>query len=112
MDESFRCMGSDVRLLADDDFDFDSERAWLEGYAARLTRFSADSELSALNRASAHAVRVSPLLRTAVQAGVWAAEVSGGLVEPTVLGALEEIGYGDSREGAVSAALCEALACA
>jgi thiamine biosynthesis lipoprotein len=102
-------MGSDIRLLADEQFDFDRERAWLETYAARLTRFSASSELSALNRCPDQAVAVSPLLRTAVQAGLWAASASGGLVEPTVLGALEEVGYAASREGAAGVPLTEAL---
>ena len=105
-------MGSDVRLLADEDFDAGRERAWLHAYAARLTRFSPDSELSALNSSPSTAVAVSPLLRTAVQAGLWAAEATGGLVDPTVLGALEENGYGRSREGAESVPLRDALAAA
>jgi thiamine biosynthesis lipoprotein len=112
MDESFRCMGSDIRLLADVDFDVERERAWVEGYAARLTRFSADSELSAMNGSGSAAVVASPLLRTAVSAGLWAASVSGGLVDFTVVDALERAGYRDSREGAVPVALEDALAAA
>lgn len=105
-------MGSDIRVLADEEFDFDRERAWVEGYAARLTRFSESSELCALNRAPAGAVLVSPLVRTFVEAGLWAASASGGLVDFTVLPALEQAGYAASREGAVKVALEEALAAA
>ena len=105
-------MGSDVRLLADDEFDLGRERAWVEGYAARLTRFSSDSELSALNRAPADVVPVSPLLRTFVAAGLWAASASDGLVDFTVLPAVQRAGYVASREGAPTAALEEALAAA
>ena len=110
IDETFRCMGSDVRLLADDDFDVERERAWLEGYAARLTRFSIDSELCALNRAPSGAVPASRLLCTAVRAGLWAAAATDGLVDFTVVDALERAGYRESREGAVSVPLEEALA--
>jgi thiamine biosynthesis lipoprotein len=112
MDESFRCMGSDVRLLADGDVDAAAPKAWLVAYAARLTRFDPRSELSALNHAPAGAVAASPLLRTAVQAGLWAASATSGLVDPTLIGAMERAGYAGSREGAVAVPLREALASA
>jgi thiamine biosynthesis lipoprotein len=54
-------------------------------------------------------VPASPLLRTAVAAGVWAAERTGGLVDPTLVGALERAGYAQSRDGAEPAPLHEAL---
>ena len=53
-------------------------------------------ELSALNRDPRAVVPASPLLRSAVRAALWAAERSGGLVDPCLLDALEAAGY-DAR---------------
>ncbi len=98
----FHAMGSDVRLLIGRALLRDApppaqaglhERAYVEDFAARLSRFRADSELSSLNRDLRTEVPASPLLRTAVRAGLWAAHRSGGLVDPTLLGALERAGY-------------------
>jgi thiamine biosynthesis lipoprotein len=50
-------------------------------------------------------VPASPLLRDAVRAALWAARRSGGLVDPTLLGALERAGYGASRADAAPAPL-------
>ena len=71
---TFRCMGTDVRLLAPDRAGLDDARAWLASFDARLSRFRADSELCALNRDRRATVRASALLRTAVSAGLWAAQ--------------------------------------
>jgi thiamine biosynthesis lipoprotein len=113
-DTSFRSMGCDVRLLiagGDDAADAAArEREYVEAYAARLTRFDPDSELSRLNDDPRAEVPASPLLRIAIAAGLWAAERSGGLVDPTITTALERAGYDRSREGAVRAPLAEALA--
>ena len=49
------------------------------------------------------------LLRAAVRAGLWAAERSGGLVEPTLVSALERVGYAASRDGVAPASLQDAL---
>jgi thiamine biosynthesis lipoprotein len=57
------------------------------------SRFRDDSELSALNDAAGHAVRVSPLLLDAVRAAVRAAELTDGAVDPTVGRALIALGY-------------------
>jgi FAD:protein FMN transferase len=120
-DIRFHSMGSDVRLLIGPSLlrDADSpavaadrERAYIEEFAARLSRFRSDSELSALNRDPRTEVPASPLLRTAVHAGVWAAHRSDGLVDPTLTGALEEIGYATSHDGQRPAPLREALAAA
>jgi thiamine biosynthesis lipoprotein len=117
-DTTFRSMGCDVRLLIgpplreglpDPAAAAARERAFVEDLAARLSRFRDDSELSALNADPRAAVPASPLLRAAVGAGVWAAERTGGLVDPTLLDALERGGYGDSLDGSVPASLREAL---
>jgi thiamine biosynthesis lipoprotein len=57
-------------------------------------------------------VPASELLRTAVTAGLWAAERSGGLVDPTLLGELEAAGYETTRRDAKPAQLGEALTAA
>jgi thiamine biosynthesis lipoprotein len=110
-------MGSEVRLVAGPGPQpaasaLERERAWLEDAAHRLSRFVPDSELSALNSDPDVTVRCSPLLLAAVGAGVWAAQSTGGLVDPTLLGELEAAGYRDSRDGAPPVSLREALASA
>ena len=120
-DLTFHAMGSDVRLIVGRPLAPDvpspalaaeRERAFVEDFAARLSRFRPDSELSALNRSPQEEVPASPLLRAAVGAGVWAAWRSGGLVDPTLVGALERAGYESSHDGLEPASLREALAAA
>jgi thiamine biosynthesis lipoprotein len=108
-DTTFHCMGSQVRLLDVPAEDARRERDFLEGFARRLSRFEPDSELCALNRDPREEVPASRLLRTAVSAGLWAAECSGGLVDPTLTDALVRAGYGATRAGVAPAALAEAL---
>ena len=108
-DATFTCMGSEVRLLGVPDPDARRERAFLEDFARRLSRFDRSSELSALNRDPRDEVPASRLLRAAVAAGLWAAECSGGLVDPTLLPALERAGYDRSRAGTAPTPLAEAL---
>ena len=111
-------MGSDVRLMigpplraktGDPQVAAAAERAFIEDYARRLSRFREDSELSRLNRAAQTEVRASALLRASVRAALWAAERSDGLVDPTLLAALERAGYGTSLDGAAPASLERAL---
>ena len=114
-------MGTEVRVLVgariDDD---DPEPAVVAGaveeqlmeFDRQLSRFRADSELSRLNRDPREVVPASPLLRTALAAGLWAAERTGGLVDPTLLPQLEAAGYADSRSGVASEPLDAALSTA
>ena len=120
-DLTFRSMGSDVRLIVEASLlargpspaaAAERERAYIEDFAARLSRFREDSELTALNRDPRTEVPASALLRAAVAAGIWAAERTGGLVDPTLLGALEGAGYAASLEGCEPASLAQALAAA
>jgi thiamine biosynthesis lipoprotein len=111
-EQTFACMGTDVRLVCGDRCRIDDARAWLAAFDARLSRFRPDSELCALNADPRPAVPASPLLRAAVGAGVWAAERTGGLVDPTVLPALRRAGYRRSLAGVVPASLPAALAVA
>jgi thiamine biosynthesis lipoprotein len=106
-DVEFPAMGSDFRLLIGPPVAggptaaraADLLREFLARFEARLSRFRPGSELSELNAAPSADVAASPLLRAAVRAGLWAAERTGGLVDPTLLGALEAAGYGRSRRG-------------
>ncbi len=83
--------------------------ATLRVMQSRLTRFEASSELSRLNSSSEISVSVSPLLARTVEAAIWAAEFSGGLVDSTLLDELERAGYNESFVGHESAPLKEAL---
>lgn len=66
---------------------------------SRLTRFDPDSELSRLNSRSGEWVKVSNTLLRAVRAAIFAARISGGLVDPTLAPHLERAGYARSRVG-------------
>jgi thiamine biosynthesis lipoprotein len=118
-DATFRSMGSDVRLVIEGPLlpelptsadAAENERRYIEDFARRLSRFRSQSELCAFNADLLHEVQASLLVRTAVGAGLWAAERSGGLVDPTLLGEIEAVGYASSQEGTIPASLREALA--
>jgi thiamine biosynthesis lipoprotein len=78
----------------------------------RMTRFDPQSELSRLNADPRETVEASSLLLAALRAGVWAAERSGGLVDPTLIDELEAIGYARTRTDEPPAPIREALASA
>ena len=120
-DLTFHSMGSDIRLVIGAPLTASvpspadaaaQEQAYVEDFAARLSRFLPDSELSALNRDPRERVPASALLRAAVRAAAWAAWRSAGLVDPTLLGALERVGYDTSHDRQAPAPLAAALACA
>lgn len=121
LDYWFHAMGSDIRLLIGPRLApsgpapldaADREKAFVLQFGHRLSRFVPDSELSALNHDPRTEVPASPLLRAAVAAGLWAADRSDGLLDPTLVGALERTGYRTSLDGAEPASLREALASA
>lgn len=114
----FHSMGSEVRLLIGGPLARDlpspadaaeAQHAYVEDFAGRLSRFREDSELHRLNKCAAARVPASLLLRTAVRAGCWAAARTGGLVDSTLVGALETIGYAATRDGVAPASLADAL---
>jgi FAD:protein FMN transferase len=118
---SFQAMGSDVRLVIGPPLDrralpatdaADREREFVLEFARRLSRFLRGSELSTLNHCPRSHVSSSTLLRAAVSAGLWAADRSGGLVDPTLVRALERNGYAGSLESVTPASLREALVAA
>jgi FAD:protein FMN transferase len=86
--------------------------ALLRHHQRRLSRFDPTSEMSLLNADPREEVPVSGLTARAVSAALWAAERSGGLVDPVVVDALERAGYAESRVDAEPAPLAQALAAA
>jgi thiamine biosynthesis lipoprotein len=115
----FELFGSHVRLLIGEPLapGLPSPEAMgmqLEGFLRvmhnRLSRFEPDSELCALNSDPAESREVSSLMTVAVQAALWAAERSGGLVDPVMVDELERIGYASSRVDATPAPIDSALA--
>jgi thiamine biosynthesis lipoprotein len=65
----------------------------IQAYDRACSRFRADSELSALNARAGGWITVSPLLYAAIEAGIRAAALTGGAVDPTVGAALIALGY-------------------
>jgi thiamine biosynthesis lipoprotein len=88
----------------------DRVEAFLRDYEARLSRFREDSELSLLNADPRDEVPASELLRSAVSAAIKAAEISGGLVDPTLLDDIQAAGYAARWTGEERIDLAEALA--
>jgi FAD:protein FMN transferase len=74
-----------------------------------LTRFDPASELCRLNADPREVVPVSGILAGALRAALDAAELTDGLVDPTLLGELERAGYAGSRRGMEPADMRAAL---
>lgn len=72
--------------------------AWFEAWENVFSRFRNDSELSRLNTHAGAFFSVSEPLWQVIQQALSAAQISGGLVTPTVLDALIEAGYACSFE--------------
>ena len=117
-DREFPLMGTHIRIvvgnptrdgLATPAEAADGVEALLNAYNETLSRFRPDSELSRLNADPRERVPASDLLRSAVSAALGAAELTDGLVDPTLLDALEAAGYRDSWDRARRVDLHEAL---
>ena len=119
-DLAFDSMGCEIRILVGEplpgsppaDFAAERGRAFITRFDTALSRFREDSELTALNEDPRSEVPASQLLRRAVKAGLWAAERTDGLVDPTLLGAIVAAGYSESRAGVEPVPLVDALALA
>jgi FAD:protein FMN transferase len=109
---AFPAMGTAVRLLAQPGAPLMAARALIEDLEARLTRFDPASELCRLNDDPRESVPASPCLREAVGAALAGAAATGGLADPTLLGAVVRAGYSRSLVGRPRADLREALAAA
>ncbi len=116
-DVIFDAMGSHVRLLIGEPGPgmaaapaaAEEARKFIVEFDRALSRFKPESELCALNEDPRERVPASELLRSAVKAGLEAAERSGGLVDPTLVGEIESAGYVASRAGVPGAPLGAAL---
>ncbi len=62
-------------------------------FEKRLSRFNPQSELSKLNAHEQAIFQASPTLLDALEIALWAAEITGGLYDPTMLTYLEKAGY-------------------
>ena len=110
-ERAFRLFGSHVRLLVSDDgaSSLPLAEALLRGLHDALTRFEPGSELCRLNDDPRDSVPVSRPLALALDAGARAFDISGGLVDVTLLPELERAGYVGSRVGLEPADLRTAL---
>lgn len=77
---------------------FEEARKYLESGESRFSRFLENSELSALNRGAGEWVSVSTELYEVVHEAYTFAGETGGLFDPSVLGALENAGYDRSMD--------------
>jgi thiamine biosynthesis lipoprotein len=110
-DRRLNLFGTEVRILIGPPSG--SRAAVIEALLRRqhvtLTRFDRGSELSRLNADPRELVPISGILAGALRAALQAAELTGGLVDPTLLGELERAGYATSRLGVEPADLGAAL---
>jgi thiamine biosynthesis lipoprotein len=103
VDESFRALGSTIRIAVTAPGArglLVRARAELRAFESCASRFLPSSELCALNADPRRTVPASGQLRDAVDAALWAADRSGGLVDPCLLDELEAAGYDRSFTGA------------
>lgn len=84
-------------------------RSSIERFDRELSRFRPESELSRLNDHHGSSFRGSPLLLRLLRAGIEAAELTGGLVDPTLLDEIVRAGYGASRPRTSEPLLARAL---
>jgi thiamine biosynthesis lipoprotein len=93
----FTALGTGVRVLTSDPVmradAIACVSAELDAIDAACSRFRTDSELSRLNRANGHAMDVSDLFMETLQAAIRAAELTDGLVSPTIGRAMRRAGY-------------------
>lgn len=117
-DLTFDAMGSHVRLLIGEPGPgmapaaeaAEQGRRFVEDFDRTLSRFNPGSELCRLNADPRERVPASELMRRAIEAGVRAAELSDGLVDPTLVEEIEGAGYVASRAGMSGVPLADALA--
>lgn len=99
----FRAMNSNIVLAAEGDSGrleegFTLAQKFVETSESRFTRFSEESELAVLNRSAGRWVAVSSDLYELVREAYDYRERTGGLFDPSILGALEGAGYGMSMD--------------
>jgi len=111
LDDRFPAMGTLARVVRESDRGVDVASMFAE-IERRLSRFDPGSDLSRLNEDPRTCVPAGRMLRAAVAAALRAAALSGGLVDPALLGALCDVGYSESRAHVQPASLMRALSSA
>ena len=93
--DTFHAMGSDAHVVVVGGPAGLEERARarIAQLERRWSRFIDDSEVSTLNRCAGAPVKVSPETVELVQRAIEAWRITGGLFDPTVLGAVTRAGY-------------------
>jgi thiamine biosynthesis lipoprotein len=98
--DTFDCFGSRCTVIVADgarethaEHAVATARRRLLEWNGQFSRFLADSELTRLNEDPRPVVPVSPLMRRVLEAALRAAELSGGLVDTTLVGEIERAGY-------------------
>jgi thiamine biosynthesis lipoprotein len=97
----FPAMGTVVSVIAETgvvERAGDAVQRLFAEWERRLSRFQPDSELSRLNARPGRPVVVSELLLEVLEAALSAARATAGLYDPTLLRALEHLGYDRSFE--------------
>jgi len=99
----FRAMNTVILLAAEGPAErvqagFLQAQSFIQAAEQRFTRFSEDSELSALNRSSGTWFSASPEMFEVVTLAARLQRQTGGLFEPAILDALEQAGYDRSME--------------
>jgi thiamine biosynthesis lipoprotein len=77
----------------DNDHAHERIQFWIAAFNASINRFDADSELSAINSSGGGTFTVSPLLEAALLSARRCGDLTQDLCDPTVLSALEQLGY-------------------
>ncbi|QIY74479.1 FAD:protein FMN transferase [Streptomyces sp. RLB1-33] len=94
---SFPALGTTASLLVADPGAMDAARRVLDAELAAIdaacSRFRPDSELSRANAAAGAPCHVSTLFAEALDVALHAAEVTAGVVDPTVAAAVTALGY-------------------
>ena len=95
--QEFRALGTTVQVVVDDaqvlDYAAELVRAQIEALDVAVSRFRDDSELTQLNAASGRPLRVSWLFLVCVEEALQAAQLTNGIVVPTLGHSIELGGY-------------------
>jgi thiamine biosynthesis lipoprotein len=96
--EYFRAMNSEIVLVAEGEASqvksgLEVVQNFIEASEKRFTRFSEQSELSALNRSSGNWFQASPDLFEVIKEAVFYFHKTNGLFDPSILPSLHQAGY-------------------
>ncbi len=94
---TFRAMNTDIQLAADGRADelasaFWTTQLFIEACERRFTRFSAESELSQLNRSAGTWFQASPQMLEMIALALACHEQTEGLFDPSILPDLQRAG--------------------